>query len=325
MANFKLDVDGDGIALVTWDMPGKSMNVIDVSVMEELEAVVEKVSSDAAIKGAVVTSGKDTFGGGADLTMLEKQRSDYETTFKSKGEEAAIAMVFERSRRLSQIYRKLETSGKPWVAALNGTAMGGGFELALACHHRIAADNPKTRLGLPEIKVGLFPGAGGTQRIARMLPPADALQFLLKGDQLRLDRAKAMKLVDYCRAGGGSRERGQDLDQDLAEIEAAVGHGRLPAARRPGVVEDGHDDVPGRERALSQGDAGQLSGRARDHELRLRGAAGAVRHRAAHRVALLRESRALAGGGRDDPLAVRLDAGAEQGRAAARGRRLPRR
>jgi len=74
--------------------------------------------------------------------------------------------------------------------------MGGGFELALACHQRIAADNPKTRLGLPEIKIGLFPGAGGTQRIARMLPPADALQFLLKGDQLKLDRAKAMKLVD---------------------------------------------------------------------------------------------------------------------------------
>ena len=71
------------------------------------------------------------------------------------------------------------------LRAINGTAMGGGFELALACHYRVAADNPKTRLGLPEIKVGLFPGAGGTQRIARMLPPADALQFLLKGDQLR--------------------------------------------------------------------------------------------------------------------------------------------
>src|SRR5262249_23786886 len=86
--------------------------------------------------------------------------------------------------------------GKPWVCALNGTAMGGGFEFALACHHRIAADNPKTRLGLPEIKVGLFPGAGGTQRVARMIPPADALQFLLKGEQLKVDRAKAMKLID---------------------------------------------------------------------------------------------------------------------------------
>ena len=196
MTNFKLDVDGDGIAVITWDMPGRSMNVIDVPVMEDLEQIVEKVASDAAIKGAVVTSGKDTFGGGADLTMLERQRADYDAIHKSKGEDAAIAMVFERSRRLSQVYRKLETCGKPWAAALNGTAMGGCFELALACHHRVAADNPKTRLGLPEIKVGLFPGAGGTQRIPRMMATADALQFLLKGDQIRLDRAKTMKLVD---------------------------------------------------------------------------------------------------------------------------------
>src|SRR4051812_2629158 len=196
MSNFKFETDADGIALITWDMPGKSMNVIDTSVMDELHALVDKVAADAAIKGAVVTSGKDTFGGGADLTMLEKQRNDYMAVLKQKGEEAANKMVFDFSRRLSLTYRKLETSGKPWVAALNGTAMGGCFELALACHHRIASDNPKTRLGLPEIKVGLFPGAGGTQRIARMMGTADALQFLLKGDQIRLDRAKTMKLVD---------------------------------------------------------------------------------------------------------------------------------
>src|SRR6185295_2836971 len=80
--------------------------------------------------------------------------------------------------------------------AINGTALGGGFEICLACHHRIAADNPRARVGLPEVKIGLFPGAGGTQRIARMLPPGDALQFLLKGDQLALAQAKAMKLID---------------------------------------------------------------------------------------------------------------------------------
>ncbi len=172
------------------------MNVIDYSVIDELEGLVEKVATDAAIKGAVITSGKDTFGGGADLTMLEKQRGDYDDDLKQKGEEAAVTMVFEKSRQLSQIYRKLETSGKPWVAALNGTAMGGCFEMALACHHRVAADNPKTRLGLPEIKVGLFPGAGGTQRISRMMGTPDALQFLLKGSAIALDRAKTMKLID---------------------------------------------------------------------------------------------------------------------------------
>jgi 3-hydroxyacyl-CoA dehydrogenase/enoyl-CoA hydratase/3-hydroxybutyryl-CoA epimerase len=196
MSNFTFDVDADGIALVTWDMADRSMNVITMEVIAELAVIVEKVATDAAIKGAVVTSGKDAFCGGADLTMLERMGTIYASMTKNEGEEAAAGFVFEESRKLSQLYRRIETCGKPWVCALNGTAMGGGFELALACHQRIAADNPKTRLGLPEIKIGLFPGAGGTQRIARMLPPADALQFLLKGDQLKLDRAKAAKLID---------------------------------------------------------------------------------------------------------------------------------
>ncbi len=196
MSNFKFDIDSDGIALVTWDMPGRSMNVIDAGVIEELAAIVEKVAADAAIKGAVVTSAKDAFCAGADLTVLEQMAGKYAVLLKSKGEEAANQMVFDESRKTSQLYRRLETSGKPWVAAINGTAMGGGFELCLACHHRVASDNPKVRLGLPEVKIGLFPGAGGTQRVARMLPPADALQFLLKGDQLRTDRARAMKLID---------------------------------------------------------------------------------------------------------------------------------
>jgi 3-hydroxyacyl-CoA dehydrogenase/enoyl-CoA hydratase/3-hydroxybutyryl-CoA epimerase len=194
--NFTIDTDADGIALVTWNMPGRSMNVIDATVIEELAAIVERVASDTAIKGAVLTSGKDAFCGGADLTMLESLSRTFAELTRSQGEEAANQRLFDESRKLSQIARRMETSGKPWVAALNGTAMGGGLELALACHHRVAAENDKTRLGLPEIKVGLFPGGGGTQRIARMLQPADALQFLLKGDQLRLNRAKAMKLVD---------------------------------------------------------------------------------------------------------------------------------
>ena len=196
MANFKVDVDADGIALITWDMAERSMNVIDTGIIEELSALVERVTTDAAIKGAVITSGKEAFCGGADLTMLEGMGAIFTNLVRSKGEEVAASFVFEESRKLSQLYRRLETSGKPWVCALNGTAMGGGFEMALACHYRVAGDNPKTRLGLPEIKIGLFPGAGGTQRVARMLAPADALQFLLKGDQLKVDRAKAMKLID---------------------------------------------------------------------------------------------------------------------------------
>ncbi|MDO9412480.1 MAG: 3-hydroxyacyl-CoA dehydrogenase NAD-binding domain-containing protein [Pseudolabrys sp.] len=196
MANFKIDVDADGIALITWDMPDRSMNVITLDVIDELSGLVDKVSNDTSIKGAVITSGKDAFCGGADLTMLESMGAVYADKVKSEGEVPAAQFVFDESRKLSLLYRRLETGGKPWVCALNGTAMGGGFELALACHHRVAAENPKTRLGLPEIKVGLFPGAGGTQRVARIMQPADALQFLLKGDQLKTDRAKAMKLID---------------------------------------------------------------------------------------------------------------------------------
>src|SRR6266545_6859382 len=194
--NFKLDIDADGIALVTWEVPGRSMNVIDLKTIEELSTIVEQVAGDVAIKGAVITSSKEAFCAGADLTMLEVFSREFSDTVKAHGEEMAVKRLFEESRKLSQLYRRLETSGKPWVAAINGTALGGGFELCLACHYRVAAQNPKTRVGLPEIKVGLFPGAGGTQRVSRMMPPGDALQMLLKGDQLRVDRAKALKLID---------------------------------------------------------------------------------------------------------------------------------
>jgi len=193
--NFKVDIDGDGIALVTWDVPDRSMNVISLAGIEELAALVEQLAVDAAVKGVVITSGKEAFCAGADLTLLEGLGRTF-ARYIGDSEEQAATRLFEESRKLSLLYRRIETCGKPWVAAINGTALGGGFELALACHHRIAALNPQTRLGLPEIKVGLFPGAGGTTRIARMLAPADALQFLLKGDLIKVERAKAMKLID---------------------------------------------------------------------------------------------------------------------------------
>ena len=193
--NFKVDIDGDGIALVTWDVPDRSMNVISLAGIEELAALVEQLAVDAAVKGVVITSGKEAFCAGADLTLLEGLGRTF-ARYIGDSEEQAATRLFEESRKLSLLYRRIETCGKPWVAAINGTALGGGFELALACHHRVAALNPQTRLGLPEIKVGLFPGAGGTTRIARMLAPADALQFLLKGDLIRVERAKAMKLID---------------------------------------------------------------------------------------------------------------------------------
>ena len=193
--NFRFDLDADGVALITWDMPGRAMNVLTPEAIEDLNGLVDKVAADAAIKGAVVTSGKATFSGGADLTMLQGLAQEYARVAKAEGEEAAMRVFFDRVRQLSLIYRKLESCGKPFAAAINGVCMGGAFELALACHYRIVADSDKARVGLPEIKVGLFPGAGGTQRVARLMPTPDALQMLFRGDQLKPAAAKKMGLV----------------------------------------------------------------------------------------------------------------------------------
>jgi 3-hydroxyacyl-CoA dehydrogenase / enoyl-CoA hydratase / 3-hydroxybutyryl-CoA epimerase len=194
--NFKLEMDTDGIALVTWDIPGRSMNVLDETTIAELDTIVKQTTADPAVKGVVVTSGKDAFSAGADLSMLEAMNRRYAALLKEKGEVAANQFVFDESRKSSLTFRAIETCGKPWVAAINGLALGGAFELTLSCHHRVAAENPKTRLGLPEVKVGLFPGAGGTQRVPRIVPPQEAMTLLLKGEAVDLTRAKALKLVD---------------------------------------------------------------------------------------------------------------------------------
>src|ERR1700712_1523625 len=194
--NFKIETDADGIALVTWDIPGRSMNVLDETTITELEAIVKATSADAAVKGVVITSGKDAFSAGADLSMLEGMNRRYTELLKAKGEVAANQMLFDESRKSSLVFRAIETCGKPWAAAINGLALGGAFELTLSCHYRVAAENPKTRLGLPEVKVGLFPGAGGTQRVPRIVSPQDAMQLLLKGEAIDLAKAKALKLVD---------------------------------------------------------------------------------------------------------------------------------
>ncbi|MEA1833218.1 3-hydroxyacyl-CoA dehydrogenase NAD-binding domain-containing protein [Methylobacterium durans] len=195
LTNFRFETDADGIALATWDMPGRSMNVITPEVMDELAQIVDAVAGDASIKGCVITSGKDNFSGGADLTMLQGLGREYERLKAEQGEEAAMRAFFEESRRLSLLYRRLETCGKPFAAAIAGVCLGGAFELALACHHRVLSDDDRTRVGLPEIKVGLFPGAGGTQRVGRLMQTGDALQMLFKGEQIRPLMARNMGLA----------------------------------------------------------------------------------------------------------------------------------
>lgn len=189
--NFTVARDADGIVVVTWDMPGKSMNVIDQSFDEELNRIIDETAADAGVRGVVVTSGKPSFSGGADLSMLENSFATFQK-MKARDPEGAAKFLFDSSSSIQRAYRKLETCGKPWVAAINGVAMGGAFELCLACHGRVMSDDPKAKVGLPEVKVGLFPGAGGTQRVPRLINTQEALTMLLQGKSY--DGAKARKL-----------------------------------------------------------------------------------------------------------------------------------
>ncbi|TGQ05564.1 3-hydroxyacyl-CoA dehydrogenase NAD-binding domain-containing protein [Mesorhizobium sp. M2E.F.Ca.ET.219.01.1.1] len=192
--NFTLDVDADGIALITWDMPDRSMNVFTEEVMRELNAVVDKVAGDAAIKGAVITSGKDSFSGGADITMLQKMLATFAVD-KEKDLDKATKTLFENAGYMTGLFRKIETCGKPFVSAINGTCMGGAFEMSLACHGRVAADSDKVKMALPEVKIGIFPGAGGTQRVPRLTDQQQALQMLTTGQNLTPQKAKQMGLI----------------------------------------------------------------------------------------------------------------------------------
>jgi len=194
--NFTIETDADGIALVTWDMPDKSMNVFTVEVLQELDAICDATTADETVKGVVFTSGKkDAFSGGADITMLKAMFDAYEAE-KANNPESATQLLFDNAGKMSQIFRKIETCGKPWVSAINGVCMGGAFELSLACHGRVAADSDAVKIALPEVKIGIFPGAGGTQRVPRLTNQQDALQMMTTGQNLKPARARAMGLID---------------------------------------------------------------------------------------------------------------------------------
>ncbi|MDF1778488.1 MAG: FAD-dependent oxidoreductase [Rhizobiaceae bacterium] len=192
--NFTVETDSDGIALVTWDMPDKSMNVFTEEVMVELDTIIDAVVADDAIKGAVITSGKATFSGGADLTMLNAMFARIHEE-KANNPEGAARILFDQVGRMSGLFRKLETSGKPWVSAINGVCMGGAFEMSLACHGRVAADSGSVKMALPEVKVGIFPGAGGTQRVPRLTGQQEALMMMTTGQNLTPKKAKSMGLI----------------------------------------------------------------------------------------------------------------------------------
>jgi 3-hydroxyacyl-CoA dehydrogenase / enoyl-CoA hydratase / 3-hydroxybutyryl-CoA epimerase len=182
----KYSVDRDGVALLVIDVPNRPMNVLTPEFMGELDAAIGEAAADEGVKGVVIASGKSSFIAGADLKDL--------VSVFARGQTAAEIYAFARS--FSALFRKLETCGKPLVAAINGTALGGGLELCLACHHRVALDTPKTKLGLPEVQIGLLPGAGGTQRLPRMIGIEKALPLMVEGTHLEPAKAHALGIVE---------------------------------------------------------------------------------------------------------------------------------
>lgn len=179
----KTSLAPDGVLQATIDMPGRSMNVFSVELMDALDALMDRVESDAAVRAVVLTSGKSTFLAGADLVMVR----GYTDQAKVLGREA----LFEMCGRLGRQFVRLEACPKPWVAAVNGIALGGGLELAMACRARIVSDDRRIQLGLPEVRWGLLPGAGGTQRLPRMAGFEAGLELLLSGRSMEPEEAVA--------------------------------------------------------------------------------------------------------------------------------------
>ncbi len=195
MENFKIETDSDGIALITFDVPGRSMNTITGGVIRDLFEIVGTIKSDAAIKGVVFTSGKASgFCAGADLGEMNERGAAAEAAPKSENDK--IKANFDRGFSLNRVYRDLETCGKPVAFALEGLALGGGLEFALAGHYRVVADNPKIKLGLPEAKVGLLPGAGGTQRLPRLIGVQNAAMMILQGQDKSPQDAKGLGFIN---------------------------------------------------------------------------------------------------------------------------------
>jgi 3-hydroxyacyl-CoA dehydrogenase / enoyl-CoA hydratase / 3-hydroxybutyryl-CoA epimerase len=197
MSDFTYALDADGVATITWDTVGKSMNVMSQEAFLLLNGFVDDALADAAVKGIIITSAKKDFAGGMDLNVIAKMKED--------GGDNPAKSVFDGVMGMHAILRKIERAGmdpktlkggKPIVAALPGTALGIGLEIPLACHRIIAADNPKAKIGLPEIMVGIFPGAGGTTRLVRKMGAMMAAPFLLEGKLSDPKAAKNAGIVD---------------------------------------------------------------------------------------------------------------------------------
>ena len=192
MSDLSYEIDSDGIAVITWDLEDRSMNVLNARSMGEYRDILNKLIPDENVKGVVLRSAKDAFIAGADLTSADTFGFDQIQDDKVK----AAEKIYNGNMEMQLLFRSMENSGKPFVAAINGHALGGGFEICLACHYRVAIDNDKIQIGQPEAKVGLIPGAGGTQRVPRLAGVnQDIMAFLMAGTPFTPKKALSSGLI----------------------------------------------------------------------------------------------------------------------------------
>jgi len=226
LTDFTMTTDADGVATITWDVPSKSMNVMSTEAFMALNGLIDQALADGTVKGVIITSGKKDFAGGMDLNVIARMRA------------GGAQAIFDGVMQMHQVLRKIERAGmdpkslkggKPIVAALPGTALGIGLELPLSCHRIIAAENPKAKIGLPEIMVGIFPGAGGTTRLVRKLGAMVAAPFLLEGKLSSPREAKASGIIDEVVAPEDLLKRAKEwvlsaTDADLVKPWDAKGY-----------------------------------------------------------------------------------------------------
>jgi len=180
---FTLTKQDNGVAILSMDVPGESMNTLKAEFGDEISAMLDDIEQDNSIKGVVVISGKrNSFVAGADISMLAACKTAEDATTIAAGGQA----VFDR----------IENMKATFVAAIHGPALGGGLELALACHYRVCTDAPSTQVGLPEVQLGLLPGSGGTQRLPRLIGIQQAMKMMLTGSPARAKQAKKYGIVD---------------------------------------------------------------------------------------------------------------------------------
>jgi 3-hydroxyacyl-CoA dehydrogenase / enoyl-CoA hydratase / 3-hydroxybutyryl-CoA epimerase len=181
MVNYRIEKN---VAILSWNVANQPMNVLNDESTLAFEAALQKAYADTKAKGIIITSERPEFVAGADLKMILKANS--------QGPQAMLDII----TRLQGIMRSIELSGKPAVACINGTALGGGYEIALSCHYRLAINNPKTQIGLPEVMVGLLPGSGGTQRLPRMIGMEAAAPLLMEGKKVSPNEALGLGLIN---------------------------------------------------------------------------------------------------------------------------------